>query len=376
MKQIFFLIVSCALLLAGCIGRTAGDKFAHGMDRLGMTAQERFFDDVKMGNVRDVESTLAQGFDVNKRDGGSEGFTPLIYAAQKGHIDVVRLLLNKGADVNARVISGTRVITEGFQSVQGGQPSTFTKQGTSSNSPDDVDMTAQMYASGAGHVEIVKVLLNRGAEVNARTRSGNSMGKTALFLAIHSRRLDEIVRILLDNGADVNARWNTENWTEGPFKTVLMLACKQRVNLGLVKLLVSRGADINATDQFGGSALSESVATGCYEKNYSVIQFLLSQGLDIQTCGANALWIAAGLYSNIEIVDLLLSKGVDINVQRKHSGTALIGTVEWRSSVSGANRSVEMVKHLLSKGADVNSTDNHGHTALWHATRKGYAYLG
>ena len=91
----------------------------------------------------------------------------LIEEAIKGHTETVKLLLDKGADVNMKTDNG---------------------------------YTALIEASENGHIEIVKLLLDKGADVNAKDNCGN----TPLILAAcggHSR----IVSMLLNNGADVNA---------------------------------------------------------------------------------------------------------------------------------------------------------------------------
>ena len=91
----------------------------------------------------------------------------LVEETRKGHTETVKLLLDKGADVNMNTDNGD---------------------------------TALIEASDNGHIEIVKLLLDKGADVNAK----NVVGNTALILAAaggHSR----IVSMLLNNGADVNA---------------------------------------------------------------------------------------------------------------------------------------------------------------------------
>ena len=84
--------------------------------------------------------------------------TPLMVASKNGHTKIVKLLLEKGADVNAK-------------------------------------MTALMLAAANGHTEIIKLLLEKGADVNAK----NKYGSTALMFAAANGRT-EIVQILLEKG--------------------------------------------------------------------------------------------------------------------------------------------------------------------------------
>ena len=91
----------------------------------------------------------------------------LVEEAFKGHTETVKLLLDKGADVNMKTDNG---------------------------------YTALIEASENGHIEIVKLLLDKGADVNAKDNGGN----TPLILASMCGRI-EVVSMLLENGADVNA---------------------------------------------------------------------------------------------------------------------------------------------------------------------------
>ncbi|KAL9096282.1 MAG: hypothetical protein Q9165_001279 [Trypethelium subeluteriae] len=101
----------------------------------------------------------------------SDGRSPLSYAAEGGHEQVVKLLVNEGADVNAVTQSGR------YQ-------------------------TALIAASARGHEQVVKLLLEKGAEVNAQ--GGGHFG-TALQAASECGH-EQVVKLLLEKGADVNAQ--------------------------------------------------------------------------------------------------------------------------------------------------------------------------
>ncbi len=94
--------------------------------------------------------------------------TPLIEASQKGQTDTVKILLEKGTDLNAKNIN---------------------------------NWTALMFATEKGHTDIVKMLLEKGTDVNAK----DDNGYTALIIASYNKHT-EIVRMLLENGADVNMK--------------------------------------------------------------------------------------------------------------------------------------------------------------------------
>jgi ankyrin repeat protein len=108
------------------------------------------------------------------------GETPLMLAAKNGHVDAVKLLLDRGAQVNAR----------------------------NPEMPDSKrGMTALMLAAQQGHDEVVRMLLERGADVTIKTR----FGRTALDLAVRAKN-EKTVRLLKDFSSEVqnqHLRWQS-----------------------------------------------------------------------------------------------------------------------------------------------------------------------
>ena len=147
-----------------------------------------------------VRRLIARGADVQARDRGEA--TPLYQAAYMGRLDVVKALVEAGADVNA--------------SAQGYTP---------------------LYrAAGVGHLEIVRYLIAQGAAVNA---AGNSYRTTPLMNAARSGQL-AVARVLLDAGADPNAE-GTKGW-----RALDEAARHDRRGVNPVLcLLLERGADVS-----------------------------------------------------------------------------------------------------------------------------------
>ena len=113
------------------------------------------------GNIEAVKQHIANDTDVNAKDG--YGWPPLHWPACRGHKEVVELLIEKGAGVNA-------------------------KAGSSGSTPlHEVDTK-----------EIAELLIAKGADVNAKTNYG--------FTTLHFAKTREIAELLIAEGADVNAK--------------------------------------------------------------------------------------------------------------------------------------------------------------------------
>ncbi|MBI5258351.1 MAG: ankyrin repeat domain-containing protein [Burkholderiales bacterium] len=160
------------------------------------------------GQVGEVRLLLDKGADVNAHDGDRR--TPLHYAANQGHADVAQLLLDKGANVNARDGNGWTALHHAAN--QGnvevvrllvGVIRLLLDKGADINASDGNGRAPLHYAAFRGHADVVRLLLNKGANVNAR--DGN--GWTALHDAANYGQA-AAVQLLLDKGGSSNARSN------------------------------------------------------------------------------------------------------------------------------------------------------------------------
>lgn len=118
-------------------------------------------------------------------------------ASEYGHIDIVKYLIEKGADVNAKEKYGSTVF------IYSGDNLELIKyfievKGFDINSKNKYSMTALMNASYSyrDNVEVVKYLIENGADINAK----NKNGYTALDIAVENK-FTEIIFILKGTGA-------------------------------------------------------------------------------------------------------------------------------------------------------------------------------
>lgn len=179
-----------------------------------------------------------------------------------------------------------------------------------------------LLAARGGHVEIARLLLDRGAKVDGRE---NVHGLTALMEAA-GRGHEEIVALLIDRGARVDLA--TRNYMLCSGSTALAYAAGAGF-AGITRRLLDAGADPNRRDKYGGTPLLHAAENG-----------------------------------HTEIVDLLLKRGGDPNLTGENRVTALI-----RAASMGHR---EIVAHLLDAGADPNAVCDSKRGALDFAEWKGY----
>ncbi|KAM3207144.1 hypothetical protein ACQJBY_062388 [Aegilops geniculata] len=167
------------------------------------------------------------GLDVDSAS--KTGETPMVYAALAGKVQVMRYLLDHGADPAVR---------------------------------DDNGSTPLHYAAEEGHHEAVRLLLSKGVPVDPVDHRG-----APLHLAVAKDRV-EVVKLLLEHGADLNKLVNH-------ILTPLLMAVI-RNSLKCLKLLIEAGADLNACGNSGPTPLTQAVDDGSTD----FVKLLLEAGAD------------------------------------------------------------------------------------------------
>jgi len=186
-------------------------------------------------------------------------------------------------------------------------------------------------AARKGHLDAVKLLLEKGADINAQTNGQGS----AINAAARNGHVN-MVKFLLEKGADINLQNNRQGSA--------LNAAARKGHLDVVKFLLEKGADINLQNNGQGSALNAAARNG----HVNMVKFLLEKGADInlQNSGQGSALNAAARKGHLDVVKFLLEKGADINLQNNRQGTAL--------NAATRNGHLDTVKFLLEKGADTN----------------------
>jgi cytohesin len=151
------------------------------------------------GNIEAVKQRIADGVDVNAK--AEYGRTPLHWAAWVGHKEIVELLITSGADVNVKGVGGITPLDSAINVNLTEIAALLRKHGGKTSAWLNADNSIHA-AAIAGHIEAVKQHLDAGTDVNAKDIQ---FGATPLYLAAEFGR-KEVAALLLAKGAEVNAR--------------------------------------------------------------------------------------------------------------------------------------------------------------------------
>ncbi len=308
------------LLLAGCVLALANQGLAQGCERWNT---RQFF---KSATVREVVDCLEAGADVNAQ---VEGRTPLHWTVtHDADFRVIRILVEAGADVNARTGAGYT-------------PLHF--------APSEAYITPRLFPPPPPpppqgyYADVVKLLVDAGADVNAQADNGETPLHWAAF-AHHDKAAG--VLILVDAGADVNAR---DEDGETPFYKALL-----GKNPASALVLVAAGTDVNATDERGRTLLHQ-VFFGSGTPSLTLIKALLAAGADVNfqdEDGLTPLYRAIAESNSLAIVEILLAAGAWVNIP----GLSPL------HFAAGTSDNPAVVAALLDAGADVAARDGDGKT--------------
>lgn len=177
------------------------------------------------------------------------GNTALIIAVNSGHHEIAELLFAAGVQPNiyeAAAIGDTTRVAELLRE----DPELL-----ESFSPEGFAPLA--LAAHFGHIETTEFLLNQGANVNAVSR--HALRITPLLTALFGQKT-EVAKLLIDRGADVNARRGGEGWPRAGWTALHY--CAGYGFADVVEPLLERGADITALDDEGRTPLRVAEETG------------------------------------------------------------------------------------------------------------------
>jgi ankyrin repeat protein len=221
-----------------------------------------------------------------------------------------------------------------------------------------LEINAALFAAAdKGCIELAKRLLDAGASLDARDRTG------ARPLA-HAATAGEVemVALFLDRGAPIDAQD-----LEG---SSALSQAAENGRLSVVQLLVQRGANVNLPGRTGITPLEAAAYMG----SVPIVEFLMEKGADpkiVDKTGKAAIVYAAGRGFS-PVVRFLLDHGVDANARYGNDLTVLMWAAGY-SEEAGVQDAIDVMTMLLDQGAHVDDADNRGRTALMIAAELNHA---
>jgi ankyrin repeat protein len=326
----------------------------------------RFRNAINSNNSEGIKRLFALGMDPNTRY--ENGTTPLHVAAGRGNVDVIKLLIDSGADVHAKDSDGLNALYKAHKL----------------GNKKAVDVLMRKYraiyplheAIMNGDVAEIKRLLEIGADINFKDLRSN----TPLYLAI--KQVNKQLKKDLAASNFSLSDLKSSNSNSLVFKS--LQAMKRNYNQ-VIKLLIEKGADVNIRNKRGHIPSCYYItplhkAIMC--ENLEIIQELLKRGATLnpslfdvhgsQTYGFYGMssippmppLCIAARKGKLAIFNFLIANGADINVLEPYTNNTIL-----HCAVKGGN--LELVKQLLNQKTNLVLKSRSGRIPLHIAAKKG-----
>ena len=366
-----------------------------------------------------IRSLLIKGANINTRD--IYGMTPLMYACRNNYTDIVKVLLDAGANIYIKNtldktafgyaknkpeilrllyakkynsnnnVKKITIVQKAFRQKK------LNKEFLDEFDEDihylpDIDRIRDVLKRGAnvdvrdtrgntmlimscrygGNIDIVKVLLGAGANVYARNKHGRTAfdyANTEIRKLLYAKKYKNIYDSM--SSTNKHIRNKTVQGMQKIFKRKrstkkLLEECqKSTPDMSIVRKLLDIGANINARDVHGSSSLLYA----CKHGNGEVVKVLIHHGAKVNTRDKNGTTplLNACTQDNINVVKLLLHNGAKINARDTRGNTPLL--------FASAKGALDIVQLLVKHGAYIYAKNNDGKDAFQVSKRNVRKYI-
>ena len=297
------------------------------------------------GEVKLVQMLISAGLDIDAID--SSGKTALIYAVENKHKETVLQLIKNKVRINDsdRGSHKTSALWTAINNQDEKMVQILVDNGADLYKKSKYGEIALTFAVLEGGKKIVNILLNsmKVSQVNLEKH---------LMLALKLENID-IMKLLIDRGANVNRRIKYEQ-----IETTFLNEAVLSENKKSILLLLNKNADINMSNFVGETALMLALETG----NIENILLLINRGADIRAINSKSDSITDIVIKKDlqKIFKTLIAKGINVNSAIINKDTILMKAVKLER--------IEIMKQLIKAGADIDAIQN-GETALMKAVK-------
>ncbi len=304
---------------------------------------------IKISDADRVRTLMYANVDVNEKN--YAGITPLTIAAEKGNMEIIKMLVEDGnALVNEASSYGVTPLIAAAAAGNDEAVAYLVEQGANVSAKDDWGKTALIYAATLDNPKLVSSVIKLD---KTAVNLPDNLGNTALIYAAQKGLLDNM-KILLANGANANYR--------NPATGISAIsAAAAEGNSAAIRMLVRTGkADVNISDLSGRTPIFYAVE----QNQEDALRTLLSLGADVNAQDNNGVSVLmrASAKNRQDCVNILLrQKGINPNLKDFQDRTALIYSVYADE--------LAPTQALLKAGADLNVRDSSQNTPLMSAIK-------
>jgi len=299
-----------------------------------------------------------------------DGWTPLRYAIFHDKKEVVEALIARGADVNIKAKKGETPLFFAMERGKQDIALLLIDAGADIYAKADRGETLLHRAALLGQCEVAKALLDRGFDANTL----RGYGWTPLHRAVRSYSLKdshvEMVKLLVAHGAAIDTKDVNGSTPLNIATEMIMISLREEPPLyRIVKFLISEGADINSKTGEGWTALHWAVGTA----QKDIMEMLIAKGAEIDSTDRNGNTpLHWAVNKNREWKERFIELTAEINAMTAETDAARIESLKQGGilqSTKAAEITKEMAKLLIAEGADVNAKNGYGNTPLIEAAK-------
>lgn len=302
---------------------------------------------ISIKNVNLIKLLIAKGANVNFKD--INGSTPLLEALRFYDYNITNIIIESGADVNTSDIYGNTPLfrtVENFNDLLFLNDRIYTLKKNENEKNKPIKFSKKEEESFQNQINTIQLLLSKGADFNF----ANKQGITPVMQSIIDNNLT-IFDLFVKNGFDINSYTGLQNTTP------LNLSILESNDL-FFDYLISKGININKADKSGYTPIYIAIISG----NINKVKYFIEHGIDINSkinSDNDTPITEACKLGKKEIVEYLVKKGADLNIKDQYGFTCIHDSII----------NYEILKILINAGANVNLRNAYFDTPLHLAVK-------